>query len=367
MLEIIEINNTSTYVLKNKHNVDIETLIINKDIISISLVSCKIRKIPRNFFERFTKLESIDLYDNYLESVDFIVPNSVTNMNLSYNMIEKFEINTLLSEKLEYVDLRYNKLTESPSCLTNIRKNLEGNNFSYQNYIIKNNFRPQQEDPRQAVPRHVVISKNIPNVHDTHIQTNTMKSIEILINSYDSEKYNPNFMLEIKQYLFSSKFNYKFNKYLNPFGRNMKFINELKYYHTLNSDIVYNYVNYKTCKIYQMIERVWNFAKTSEYKISVIENMIIQVLDGKWYCFVGKYTRLINTIVAFHKNMAIHIPFSEKFSNELNKMGGVKNEKSLEHMEKFVKDSGIKLEDKEIWLNAIKEFFEEELNQIAVE
>lgn len=271
-------------------------------------------------------------------------------------MLENFEMDV---KRLEFVDLRYNKLTESPKCLINVRKNLEGNNFLYQNFIIRNNFYQDIVDQPQ-VPQHVIITENIPNVHDTHIQTSTMKSIEILMKTYDSQIFNPNYMLEIKQHIFPSKFNYKFNKYFNPLGRNMRFVNELKYYHSLNSDIVYNYAGYKTCKIYQLIERVWNFAKTSEYKESVIENMIIQVLDGKGYCFVGKYTRLINTIVAFHEDMVIHIPFSERFSDELKKMGGIKNKETRERMEKFVNDSDIATKDKEIWLGAIEEFFDEE-------
>lgn len=84
MHEIVEINEIGTYVLENKYNVDIETLVIHKDVLSISLVSCKIRKIPKNFFEKFTKLESIDLYDNYLISTEFTIPDTVTTINLSY-------------------------------------------------------------------------------------------------------------------------------------------------------------------------------------------------------------------------------------------------------------------------------------------
>ncbi len=351
-----------TFYLSGTYDIDINTLEIQDDTMSIAIRSCKLRNVDNEFFKRFTKLETIDLFDNALESLNFFIPDTVTNLDISYNRIHDESFIGFDVGKLEHINLEYNFLSRVPDQIKNISFNVDGNNFSEQRRIIKNVMNRQPFQPFYQVLQIIQdqqFERPPVNVHETVVQNNTMKSIKYLLKTYDKIPYNGNYLIDLKMYISeNSSFWYYFYTVGSSY-KNGKFFKLLDLYDTLTNQVIYDYSKESKCRIHSLLERIWETSKNKKDINSIVENLYHQMSEGKDVCFVGKYTRIINTLSSFDENIEQDIPFSEKFSIELTKLKAkyINNNDIIRDITEFVKNSNISEEDKTVWINAVNEEF----------
>ena len=80
--------------------------------------------------------------------------------------------------------------------------------------------------------------------------------------------------------------------------------------------------------------------------------------DGKDVCFVGKFTRVVSSLVSFDENIKLEISFPIRFANAVDfmKMKGTYNK---ENLIRFVNDSELDDHQKRTWINSVNEMFED--------
>jgi len=366
-------SNIKEFYIKKSNNVnliDIEPL-INENVTIITLESCKIRNIPENFFIKFKKLESLVLKDNYLEEIDFYLPENLTYLDISFNKINGLK-EKYINNKLEYLDISYNFLKFVPKFIDDLEIVIytKENNFDTKKFLIIESNKQRKieidindEKINNGRPVNNIIRNKNKNVHETQIQENTRKSIDFLINNTGREtNYNPDYIDEIIKARKKQKLTYKnyFLDFLFNFQELIsytKFKTLLKLYDSItDSRIIYDYEKDRDCKISDIIERIWHLSKDHQDLDSILENLYTQIDDGKLTCFVGKYTRLLNTIYSFDLGVKNKLAFNDLFNNEIERLR--KSKLTTEQLQKsakvFINDSEETLDEKKIWLDAIE-------------
>jgi hypothetical protein len=376
---------------KDEKIYNINSLEIPETVNRISLRKCLIRKIPKDFFIKFTQLETIDLYANSIESFDFDFPDTVTTIDLSYNKVRSVVVHDI--KNLEYVNLSFNFMDYFPTNLENIRYDIDHNNIpekllrkqdinrAYnQAFPLRfDNGKLQEQPPFQWVhvennndnngaigintgfrPGALLVQDFVrlpDNVHETHIQASTRKSIKYLMEeSFNIYPKEENYFDDILRYRLKKKHGrWSFIAYALDFLSSSK--RTLKYYNSFENRIVYDYTDNKYVTTSQILERIWAHAKNSELKDSIMENLFIQMDDGYNFCFVGKYTRLINTLSSFVDKVEAEIPIKTQISNKIVslKAKNSPNDVIFNEMKIFMDELEIPKDEQEPWLEAIKE------------
>ena len=371
---------------------NLETIDIPLTVTTISLRRCKIRKIPRDFFMKFKGLESIDLYANSIESLDFDIPDTVTTLDLSYNKVRSIDTDI---NNLEYVNFSYNFFDHFPEKLEDIRYDIDhndipqkfvhmrdigvanindrindatahivnqqfganGNNFGLRNRPripiaqIRNNIGHDFADKVQKQKPRIK-----DNVHEQNIQEETRKSIKYLIE--DSFKKFPrehNYIRDIIKYYHKKRYSSFVLFFVEIIGsRHLKVLN---YYDNFPNRIVYDYSNNKSCTMSQILERIWAHAKNDKNKDSIIANLFIQMREGIPVCFVGKYTRLLNTLSSFIDEVKTDIPVNTRITNRIIdlKNKDTSKEEIVADITALMKELNVPEEDQEPWLDAVRE------------
>ncbi len=84
----------------------------------------------------------------------------------------------------------------------------------------------------------------------------------------------------------------------------------------------------------------------------------MQMEDGVGVCFVGKFTRVISSLVSFDDKVKLEISFSVRFGNAVDYFKS-KNSYNKENLIRFVNDSELNNADKHTWIEGINEMFDE--------
>ncbi len=383
---------------------NITELVIPLDVLEISIQSCRLDNCPKDFFMKFTYLETINLQNNYISIVPDLPPN-VTYLNMSYNRLTEFNINAINNQRLEVVDLKYNLIPNFPVILNKPDGLIifyKGNNKNYDAHNELDFFGQQAMARRMA--RNVrdgrpdIYNRNrdrqkileATNVHDSAIQSNTHKSIEYLLGSIPSEddiryfpetqcfKYDHSYFLGIID-IYGSIIMDELSCMQKLFGSSgnliLSYRTILKEYDDLTTTIMYDYGRDKGCTMSQLLERIWVNSKykktilenkkvvinprTNDEQRNIISNLIIQMEDGQKQCFVGKFTRVVSTLVSFDENIKLEISFPIRFGNAVDYFK-TKNQYNKNNLIRFVNDSELEDHEKRIWTNSIDEMFEEE-------
>lgn len=379
---------------------DLTHLGIPLDVLEISIQSCRITICPKDFFMKFPLLESLNLQNNYIAIVPDLPPN-VSYLNMSYNRLTEFNFDAINNRHLEVVDIKYNLIPEFPTIQNKPDGMIiyyKGNNRNYDAHNELDYF------AQQAIARRM--GRNIrgqngqnnnlekiieaTNVHDSAIQSNTHKSIEYLLGSIptedelryypdrDSFKYDHSYCLGIMG-VYAGIIKDEMTCMERLFGNSGNLILNhrtlLREYDDLTTTIMYDYRQDKGCTMSQILERIWvnsRFKKrklsnseiiterrTEEEQKNIISNLIIQMQDGEQQCFVGKFTRVVSSLVSFDENIKLEISFPIRFGNAVDYFKA-KGQYNRENLIRFVDDSELEAHEKRTWINSINEMFEDE-------
>jgi len=343
------------------------------NISEITMINCCVTDdtnkdvyINKDFFMQFPNLESIILDNNVFEDPKFDVPDKVTYISLAGNLVK--DTNNMKLNEIVEVNLKH--AARIPDYIPNI----------YNNNILLNRQVPIREIPVNPVNiireipvvgnvRNVgIIGARVPvvhNVHDNPIQENVKKSLCVIFKDLNElnkpDDYDENYLRDIIN-LYNKK---EGNSCFPKFGKS-KFENLLTYYNNFNDNVCYSYNPYKTCKLSDIIERIHYYMKVlpEDQQFNIVENLSIQLGDGEKMCFVGKYTRLLNTLSSFVPEVNMDLPISEKMANKitvlLKEKGKVTNQNLIDKLIEFEDSLEMSEEDKEIWNDAFKDRLEEQ-------
>lgn len=393
----------TSFIQINQNIDDITVLDIPINVISIVLNNNNISSIPKNFFKQFKNLENIELAHNKISVLDFIIGSKVSSLDLSYNLLDKNSIKeipyylsfidvtgniyhnfqdlqpiytitygnvTLTNEKSisNIITKKYNKFKSNmPQVLPDIDNN--NDDFNYINdfnrlnhqYRINDNDDTDEDDNvtdnyNDNVVANVIdqnILTNNQNVHYTKIQENVRKTITYIISKKKKQNY-----IEILEKIYR-KYNRTFFYFMNN-----NFNKLLNTYNECTSEIVYSYSGHgKVCTISDLLNGICTIINdTTDEKIqsSMITSLYLQMVDGVSQCFVGKYTRIVNSLSSFDNNINIvNSTISEQMSNKISQLIAQKLDKEqiLEIIIPFMKKLSLSKEDQKIWLDSIEDFF----------
>jgi hypothetical protein len=382
---------------------DITQLDIPLDVLEISVQSCRITNCPKDFFMKFILLESLNLQNNYIPILPDLPP-SVTYLNLSYNRLTEFNLDAINNQRLEVVDIKYNLIPEYPD-IQNKPEGLimyyKGNNRNYDAHNELDFFAQQAMMRRMgrnvrgrggdgpAIDNHQKIIEAT-NVHDSAIQSNTHKSIEYLLGTIptydelrhypdrDAFKYDNSYCLGIMD-VYAGIITDEMTCMQKLFGNSGNLIlghrTLLRSYDDLTTTIMYDYGRDKGCTMSQILERIWvnsRFSKrqlkngeviterrSDEEQKNIISNLVIQMDDGKDMCFVGKFTRVVSSLVSFDENIKLEISFPIRFGNAVDYFKA-KGQYNRQNLIRFVDDSELEAHEKRTWIQSINDMFEDE-------
>lgn len=384
-----------SFIRLNEEIEDISNLDIPLDIISIELCSCSITEInPDDFFLKFTRLETINLQNNKLTRLNFIIQPSVTYIDISNNYLDK-GVPGLRNKDIITVDIPdtletiittgnpYHFVIELQNAGIVINGNGTHYNprMGYPNLVKKIRHGPafydsdDDDDDDNAVNKpagNVVI-----DVHHSQIQDNIRKSIEYLMKQSRNKHYiiemirmyeKPNFIKDM--FLNSRITGYKLlysNSTNNSWGRdnfdvNIKesFGSLLIYYDSFTNELIYDYSKGLVTTMSRILEAIWAVTKNSVKCMDILESLFGQMKDGKLYCFVGKYTRVINSLSTFDSNIMINdITTEDKIRNKIEQLKA--KEITCEEIKKELKEymDELKVPDtnQQPWLDALDDLY----------
>ena len=196
---------------------------------------------------------------------------------------------------------------------------------------------------------------------NSKIQSNTHKSIKYLLST--EYKYDPSYcigILNVYSDIIMSELSCMQKLFGNSGNLILTYRTLLQTYNNLEHTIMYDYEADKGCKMSQLLERIWCIAKhrSEDDKRSIISNLFIQMQDGEKICFVGKFTRVVSTLVSFDPNIKLEISFPVRFANAVDYMK-FKNTYTKENLIRFVQDSELESKEKQTWIDNIHEMFDD--------
>lgn len=337
-----------TFVHVQSHLTNVLELNIPLNSVQIILSENLIVNIPFDFFIKFDKLETIELNNNLLTELNFYIPETVTYLNLENNHIGRNQIKTLIPATLEYVIMTGNPYH-------NFHGLGNAKNIEYGNVTVTRNDQPVVWN----VPiNHVQNNKAIENdpiintdVHASEVGNNIRKSINYIISKKSSHNYlNEMIKYNNKKSLFKNLFYY--------IGIYDEFSRLLIHYNNIETDIVIDYNTYKVCKISDILNGIWALAKNHSQCENMILSLYEQMKDGKDYCFVGKYTRIVNSMTSFDDHILINdISNNEKISNKITylKSKKIPQNEIIQELKIYMVSLKISEEEQNVWIDALED------------
>jgi hypothetical protein len=409
---ISELNNLKQLNMDYNDFKDINIKINNKNcfknLVHLSISHNKLNHIPQFIFE-LTNLQELNLSNNNINYIDDQISNLINLKSLHLDINNIFFINESLFNLTNLVELNLgnNSITDIPitiNKLVNLKElclehnlifnidniynvvslerlylnlNLfkEINNdinrlinlkyFSFANnnieYVSSNildipgltnifindtvQLRLRIDDRMAAYLDNGVRYNNIialindeENVHNIYIQESLRLSIENLLKDDYNIRYSELIMEIIDINMFEE---HEFDLFINDLMLDYKF--------------VYDYTNMdnKKTNYYTIFIKIWGRIKTNEHKIELYKRLYEEIIDGLDLCFVGKITRLINSLCGYYDDISLNISDNETIGNIIvNHLKGRELNIILkEELNKILIDRGFPIELINNWLN----------------
>ena len=241
-------------------------------------------------------LEFLNLCNNKIVSLPKEITNlySLRMLNLSHNLLEYLpnELGDFIS--LTHLDLNDNNLQELPLSIINLDDteiNIDNNPEMDLDYRIEN-FLNRHND--ETPPLNIYTYNDTENVHASSIHNSVRDSIKnLLTDSYVN-------ITKDALYLDIQAHNFLINEQLNDINVNIKAV------HILASENVDYYI---------ILKLVWNRIINNIYKDELLKRLREEIEEGMTLCFVGKISRLINSLVGFCSDINISISIREQIGN----------------------------------------------------
>ena len=314
---------------------------------------CFLFEIPIDFFDEFKQITNIDLSQNLIKELNFNLPTNLVSLNMSYNDLGS-GITIQLPNTLENLNISYTHVKTLDNIDIKINVNYYYSDVPYivQRPNVINNGRQNQQP---IINDHQNKEKNV-NVHD--VQDNIKLLIQKLMSNDSFSIYPPvqDYINELLNIFIKAN---KINKHC-P-SRNSSYSSFKRYllmYDNIDECIIYDYNLNKKCKIKHLLERICLYIKINIFQNEMIENLHKEMIEGATFCFVGKYTRILNTLITFVDEFKIDlISDNDKISNRIIQLKKQYTDinKIIKKIKEFMDNLEISKENQQIWINALEE------------
>lgn len=301
----------------NFYNDEIQSLNIMNNISSyvnlqnISLIDCHISYIP-DFFYNLTKIKNINLNKNNIKYISTNIKNlkNLDSLYLSSNYLEYLPEEIGYCHNIKNLCISNNNLKELPKSIGNLKKleffYIDGNDLiSFPSEIINCDkllyilFLPQNKCFKlhthilrfinrysSSVKNDYIIYNNKENIHTSSIQESFKKSLINLMNDkIDKEIIFINYIdTSLKQFVIDC-------------------INDK----TLITSV---YLTYE-----DVFKHVLNRIINSTNKNQLLKRVHEEIKESVNLCFIGKVTRLVNSLSGFFDDIYIGISENEQIEN----------------------------------------------------
>lgn len=332
--------------------------------------------IDYELFEIFPKnmTTKINLYNNYLK-IDKYLYDRYKNINYGKQKIKyhKNKKNNYYEEKYKQND----KQNDEENNESNI--DIKTKNINYD--IYKKNAKVLMMDETYRQEINVINSSQ--NVHLTSICNSIDKNLNIIIkltSNYDYNKkmdYINEFVKEckkknysnlndlIKKYGYVKGIYFYLKGYNDDYQKNIEMIDNTIFNSWIICDTTYKQTKFTYSDIFA---RIWLLVKDHPDKKYFINNIKIELNDSVGYCWMGRFNRLVNSLVGYIDNINVGISIKEQIEIEISKLIDKLNNKKINYEEckkefellfsdeNVKNDPDIKTEYIDAWMDALKDY-----------
>lgn len=390
----------NTFKIINVPVDDITMLEVPLHVTTFVCYGCSLRSIPVDFFMKFNNIESIELQKNNLTEISFEIPQTVTLIDLADNKLDRNAIMTYIPETIENIIVSGNPY-HNFMALENAR------HVTYNSVVMTNNKVIEEENEKKKLDKERQREREIQiqeerdiirrqrkimrqygdddddriNLNDKLIVNNKYNDADLNVHNYDMQNRirgnityllkkprNLNYikeMIKTHEQIQPTKIKNIFDKIMCVFNNNdddKDFEKMLIYYNNFTNNIIYDYENELTTTIPRLIEAIWSTAVIMNKKEDILASLYGQMIDGYKMCFVGKYTRVVNSLASFDNNieimgLTVQVLIQNKIEM-LQKMRDVPTDKLCEELIDYMNKNEVSKEEQKPWIDAFKEYFE---------
>ena len=378
--------NLEQLYMTNCENVNVYINYLPENMFYVSIINCKLISADDLFSDknRYNKLESINLSFNRIKKFPSNLPQNILSLDLSYNVIKELSLCNIFPPEIHYINLDLNQLQDLPEWIIYIDNNnisFNGNPFWFSNYSnvslnrmiplyyidiaqkyfnlsVENKIRnaiinynntngtephiylPSQNGKAIITPK--TTAEDIQNVHNSSIQDSFSKSVIIIMNN--SAPKTPNFLNEVYSYYLFKQFN---------------IFSTLSFYNTVvdacNIETIHSKCGVSFAEVF---ERVWSISAIHPHKTTIRQILKTEITDGRFLCFTGKITRLVNTLSGFLDDIQIGYNEYEQINNAviatIRKCENNTNLNLRDEVKKILDELNVHIDKQNTWLDALE-------------
>jgi hypothetical protein len=310
---------------------------------TIRIVSGKSNKIDFiTDLSHCVELETLDLYDNYIERIDNNLPSQLRVLELSFNKVKVIDYRCLPLSLVSF-GLSFNFLTElPPPQWQRIMK------YDHNNIEIRYRRYPGQMYKQQHIGLTQVVYNDPQNVHMHSVQESVNTSLKYIL-SYKCDDCD--YINEIKTiYLNNQTF---FAKLMSLICLNKTY--GIPPFEQWCADNTIHSIYGITFNI--LLQHVWSIIRNHKDR-HVLEKILIDELNTSiGYCFTGRFTRIINTLCGFVEEINIGVNSKEQMQNQIvmavKKYAGDRVAQK-ENVKLILKEHNVEETEWSAWLEAIE-------------
>jgi len=293
---------------------------------------------------RLRNLEHINLSHNLLGDVSNVCfPRNVKSVTLSDNRIRHFQISR--------VPIRTDAI------------DLAGNPLSRDAAMPKETETGTQESSSPALLKNIYEDGH--NVHASSVQRSAHKSIDALRTQAETNRGTFADPWELSEQVATDI------KQLRKAWRPRKVWQVKKWVRTwFADDLLEAYakdssVDSEHGMTYgDLISLIWNVSKTHQHRKEILKVLKQEVVDSRWVCFTGRFTRALNSLSGFIDGVNIEISDKEQLSNriiqalkkidETVKPGGMERDVARRQaVSDILTEYSMPTDERDVWLDAV--------------
>lgn len=350
---------------------------------NIHYINLSYNKITNYHLENDNMIYDYTLFDIFPDNAEVLL---IENYLVHHKRVYKNNI-FIGKQKIIYDNKTYWYNPENPeydnnnNLIYNLPFTNNKNTISYE--IHKENAKKIIQDNEYRENKNIVKASS-QNVHLTSICNSVEKNVNIIINltpEYDKNKkdvYISEFITECKKKYYTElnkliiKYGYVKALYLYLKGFDDDY-NDQTYVNMINDNKLNSWLSctdrYKQTGLTygDVFSRIWLIVKDHPHRKYFVNNIKIELNQSVGYCWVGRFNRLINSLVGYVDGIIVGISIKEQLEIEIGRLieklnkNEITYEKCKEEFESLFSDENVKTDPdiKQDYINAMMDALEE--------
>ena len=299
-------------------------------------------------------LESIDLFDNYVEEIAAGLPPNLRTLDLSYNRLRRIAYETL-PRTLVSLHASYCFLTTHPPDEFRRIVRYDHNNLPEQLYTSKAGIGEIADRAATAPTTKIVETRiygNAQNVHASSIQSSVDKSLTYVL-KFESK--------------FESKFETKRDhckevcdlfawRFFAPWSYRMSFVGMQILIRMWCGSMTIHSRHGITFD--RLLSKVWDIIQDHEHRKELENVLRDELIASRAVCFTGRFSRVLNCLTGFVPEVQIGIDHREQMQNQISMAVSKLREdpeKLRKEVESILDEFDVPTSDRTPWIEALED------------